>query len=293
MDETPHASPGPVSAPFAAFWEDVYLSAQFFGVLADIVRSTDTLANAVAEQLLSVARADHPDRSAWEESLARPDRRWTWFRERQELLLEFLITRGVDQFLTYVARLLASVYRTKPEMLRSSEQVRIDDVLRFSSMEDLIEFLAEEQVNRLAYKSLADLAKYLEERLGFAMFGSDEERMRAIRIVELRNLIVHNGRVANRIYLSRVASAAPNVGTKVPIGVDTLHELIFLVSVGERMDDLAGTKFGIARKARPAPARISKHERAALASTPELGGIDASKVTTADEEPRQTGGTNN
>lgn len=269
-----------MSDALAEFSNDVQRSAVFFGALYDIAGTTDHLANAAAAQLLRERGADHPDRKAWEASLREPHRRLEWFRSHQDLLVEFLVTRAVDQFLTYTTRLLASAYRAKPEMLKSSEQVRVEDVLRYRTMEDLVEYLAEQQVNRLAYRSLGDLAEYLEDRLGFAMFRGPEERAEAVRLVELRNLIVHNGRRVNRTYLTRVAGATAKLGELLPINPQAVRDLVVLVDIADRMDQLAEAKFGVPRNVAGRPFRMSEAEKASLTSSAvvaALAGLDGTK----------------
>jgi hypothetical protein len=236
-----------VTAHLADFAGDLYRSVKFFTVLLAIASSTDRLANAVASKLIAERPGEHPDHQKWVQSLSTPDRRREWFVQHQDLLIELLVPRMVDQFLTYVSHLLAAAYQTRPEMLRSGEQVRIDDVMRYSTMEDFIAHLAEQKVDALAYKSVGDLSTYLEERLGFSMFRNAEERAGTIKLVELRNLIAHNARVANATYAKRVPDYSGRLGEKVPVSADTIEEAVLLLLVAGHMDELAAAKFGIAR----------------------------------------------
>jgi hypothetical protein len=263
---TGNAPPGraPVSIPLATFWSDVLRATLFFSTLSDILRSTDKLANAVAEVRLEVLEPGDPRRIAFEEALQRPDRRQEWFKAQQDLVVELLVVRVVDGFLTYLAQTLALVFRARPEMLRSEEQVRVDEVLRFDTMEELIAHLAERRVSSLAYKSLAELSDYLHRQLGFEMFTSDEDLSRASALVELRNLIVHNGRVVNARYLARVPGFQGTIGSKVPVDADTLEEAAFLTEVASRIDEQAAAKWGLARDAAlPADAPKGQHRRGA------------------------------
>ena len=236
-----------VSAPLATFWSDVLRATLFFSTLSDILQSTDQLANAVAEVRLGQLDPGDSRRIAFEEALKRPDRRQEWFKAQQDLVVELLVLRVVDGFLTYLAQTLATVFRARPEMLRSEEQVRVDEVLRFDTMEELISYLAEQRVTSLTYKSLGELSDYLRRRLGFEMFASDEDRSRASALVELRNLVVHNGRVVNARYVARVPGFQGTIGTKVPVDAETLEEAAFLTEVALRIDEQAAAKWGLAR----------------------------------------------
>ena len=125
--------------------------------------------------------------------------------------------------------------------------MRVDEVLRFDTMEELISYLAEQRVTSLTYKSLGELSDYLRRRLGFEMFASDEDRSRASALVELRNLVVHNGRVVNARYVARVPGFQGTIGTKVPVDAETLEEAAFLTEVALRIDEQAAAKWGLAR----------------------------------------------
>jgi len=51
------------------------------------------------------------------------------------LVFELFFSRSVDSFLTFLSEVVGSIFRAKPETLRSAEQVRVDDVLRYASMD--------------------------------------------------------------------------------------------------------------------------------------------------------------
>lgn len=160
------------------------------------------------------------------------------------LLLEMMLCRGAENFLTYVSELLALVFRSRPETLRSSETVRLDAVLKHPTMEELVRDLAERRVNQLSYQGMRDLSAYLSERLGFELFPQAEDLERAVRIIESRNLIVHNRGIVNDLFLSRVPSTAGKVGE--PLTFDTnqiFDDLEFIALSVYSVDDRAVRKF--------------------------------------------------
>ena len=138
-------------------------------------------------------------------------------------LSETVLTRSVDNFLSYVSELLAAAFRTRPEILRSNEEVRVDFVLDHRTMDELIEALADRRVERLAYKGLRDLAHYLSDRLGFDLFPEVDEFDAAIFTVECRNLLVHNRGVVNPTFLSRVPDPELfALGERLKLDVETI-----------------------------------------------------------------------
>jgi hypothetical protein len=96
-------------------------------------------------------------------------------------------TRIVDNYLTYVAELLALIFRTRPETMRSEKQVSLRVVLSHDSMDDLIATLAEQQVERLSRAGLRELHDELSKSMGFALFEEPDARDGAARAVEIRN----------------------------------------------------------------------------------------------------------
>jgi hypothetical protein len=169
-------------------------------------------------------------------------------RSHQQLLLQMVLSRMVDNYLVYIADLLALIFRTKPETLRSSEKVRLDTVLAHDNMEELISDLAERQVNRLSYQGMRDLSQYLSGSLKFDLFKSPQDLKRAAGIIELRNLIVHNRAVVNRHFLSRVPDSPTQVGEVVELDLDSVFsDVQFLTGSASDLDARASDKFGLAR----------------------------------------------
>jgi hypothetical protein len=68
----------------------------------------------------------------------------------------------------------------------------IDTILEHAAMDDLLASLVERRVNDLSFKGIRALADYLSDRLAFDLFDSQDDLQRAVRIVEIRNLIAHN-----------------------------------------------------------------------------------------------------
>jgi hypothetical protein len=89
-----------------------------------------------------------------------------FFEYREQLLLQLVLARSVDNFLVYIADLLALIYRTRPETLRSSESVPIELIMKHDTMDDLISTLSDMRVNELSYKGMRELSDYLRKKNG-------------------------------------------------------------------------------------------------------------------------------
>ena len=88
-------------------------------------------------------------------------------------------------------------------MLRSSETIKIEDVLRFDNYDALIEFLVERRINELSYGGIREVNAFLLGRTGIGLWASDEERSLLSVSVELRNIYTHNRGVVNEMFVRK------------------------------------------------------------------------------------------
>jgi len=159
--------------------------------------------------------------------------------------MQMVYTRAVDAFQVYLNELLSSVFTTRPETLRSSEQISVQEVLEHQSLDAVISYLATRRVEKLSYESLRSVSKQLSQELSLELFDKAEDLEEAVRIFEARNLLVHNRGVINAIYVTRVRTDA-GVGHELVIdGSVVLGSLRFLSDVCARADKRTAEKFGL------------------------------------------------
>lgn len=142
----------------------------------------------------------------------------------RQFLLEVLLARHIENYLAYVAALLAQIFRQRPETMRSAEKVDVEWVLDHSTMATLIDDLAERKVDALSYSSFTKLYEYTADRFGLPIC-SESDLPRFVEWIEARNLAVHNRGVTNRRYLDRVQSARRGLGAVREVGIDEIEEL--------------------------------------------------------------------
>ena len=160
----------------------------------------------------------------------------------------------VDNFLASLAELLKLIFTTRPEALSSGETVKLEDVVRHSSLEDLLTFLVERKVDRLAYQTLRDLASEAEKILGVTLFTDEGDLARAVDLVATRNVLVHNRGVANERYLRQLSSTSLEAGDEVWVsGNATLAAQRFLTESVAAIDQRAVAKFGLPVDPAPMP----------------------------------------
>jgi hypothetical protein len=162
------------------------------------------------------------------------------------ILLELVFCRAVDYYLFYLAELLALIFRARPEALRSDEKVSVASILEHSTMEDLVDSITERKVLELTFKSIAVLSEDLDKKMGFKLFENDDELRNAVRLVENRNLFIHNRGVVNRLYLSRLPGCGLKLGDKLETSTEShTADVAFLINIVGQTDHRASMKFGI------------------------------------------------
>ena len=172
----------------------------------------------------------------------------------QELIHEVVLTRVVDNFLCFITDFLALTYKAKPEMLKSSEQERLDFIFQHSDMDELRTAVAEKRVERLAYLGLRELADYIKGHMGFDLFPVPADLEKASLIVEFRNVIVHNRGHISAASARRFPSLKTQIGCRVKIPYDQLRELRqFLENAVLDIDIRAICKFSLEGAPLPEP----------------------------------------
>lgn len=134
----------------------------FFGI--NLATSSDEKALIVAKALASGGTEKDKNRLA--EMLKNKDRTIKKLQSFGAFQSENMCIRSVDNFLNYISDTIQSCMRSRPELLRSSESVKLEDVLRFDNYESLIEFLVERKINKLSYGRINGINEFLVKRTG-------------------------------------------------------------------------------------------------------------------------------
>lgn len=230
----------------AKFIEAHTQTEMFVYFVTDIVTKSDENRRRALTALIDINQNGPEEQERLERQLRQGDVATNQLRRYSQLILQTMISRAVDNFLVYVSDLLSTVFRTRPEMLRSNEQVLLEFVLKHDSMDELIEALAERRVERLAYTGMSKLAADLKDTIGFSLFESSKDLARAVRIVEARNLIVHNRAIVNRTYLRRVVDAREALGEPLVFDVNTVFDDVeYLAKMAVLADVRATEKWGL------------------------------------------------
>ena len=119
-----------------------------------------------------------------------------------------------------IYEMASSIFEVRPEALRSQEKISIDEVLRHSSMRDLVEAMAEKKVGELSHKSVTKINAYFDKRLGISLVASEDDLSAIEMLASQRNLVVHNRGKVNRLYKRKVPSSQEEVGADLPVSYE-------------------------------------------------------------------------
>jgi len=148
--------------------------------------------------------------------------------DNRQILLEMVLIKHVDSYLNYLASLLYEIFILRPETLKSSEQVRLEHVLEYDSIDGLIMGLAERKVESLSYQSLGDLTDYFKNKFGLNVVD-EVNRSSLLEFIETRNIAVHNRCVKNKRYVMRTGANQNEIGEKKKIGISYVEDMALLL----------------------------------------------------------------
>jgi hypothetical protein len=161
------------------------------------------------------------------------------------LMAEMALCRVVDNYLCYIVDLLTVLFRSRPECLKSSEQITLEFVLTHKTQTQLIRAIADRQVNRLSYQGMRDLNEFTSKRLGLMLFNDEAQLSKAIELIEMRNVIVHARGSVNKTFLDRVRNAANELGQHLSYSfADVIDYSQFLSASVKDVENRAHEKFG-------------------------------------------------
>ena len=238
--------PDYLTDPCARFAKEYLRLGHFIASILWIANHSDEFSRAVAKVFFETAG---PSKYIEIEERLKKDGALQTVYRHMRLIFQMMFCRSVDNYLAYISELLALIFRVRPETPRSNETIRLDEILRYATMEQLIDELADRKVNDLSYQGMRELLKYLLDRLGFELYAEESARRQSIRIVEVRNLIVHNRGIVNRVFQSRLPDSKEALGQSLDLDVDTVFsDMYFLAASAFDIDAHAANKFGLDQK---------------------------------------------
>jgi hypothetical protein len=246
MDESFPAPPVSVTASADAFLASFFQTTGLFHRTIELALRADYVSH-VAHAALSAK--ERKAQTPAELAQKAPGPVIQQLRKDAQALIEMVLTRLVDHFTTYLSEVLREALRARPEMLRSQEQVRVDYVLQFATMEDLREDMVDRKVLELSYLGFADLEAWCTTRMGIQLAPDATVRGALVELLESRNLIVHNRSRVGSKYLRLVPNTQFRLGELRALDVEALiASYKLLLELVKYVDEAIARKFGLSLK---------------------------------------------
>lgn len=126
------------------------------------------------------------------------------FSKHRQLVNEIMLSRAVESFDFYILSILREIFSARPEILKSNKKIDISTLIELRTPEEIIFYLAENQLHELGYKPLKELNQWIIDRTGLTLFKNDDIFDLAMLATEVRNLIAHNDCMNNDVIMKRL-----------------------------------------------------------------------------------------
>lgn len=235
---------------FLFLW-DYYKVVDLFFFTIQLAYHADNAALKASKALIKIAQNDR-ERQRYQENIDNPERATKKLNDFSVLNSKNLTVTTVDAFLWFISATIQGAMKKRPELVRSGEAVKIEDILEFDNRRDLVNYLIDRKVNTLSYGGMAKIERFIGNSMGIKMFSDDNTRDLMRVFVEIRNIHVHNRGFVNRLFLSRATRHEKFQffeGKRAHLDFD---ELVILTRVCVQtaidLDTEVCKKFGIERK---------------------------------------------
>ena len=225
----------------------------FFFFIVNLATTADKTRIAAA-QALAIVSDDPAHQERYAKHAAAPDSTFQALRRFSTVASQNLTNGIVNAFQRYFSSLIQSVALKCPQVMTSSkDQVRVDEILRFTRHRDLVNYIIDRKINSLSYGGLDELDRYFDDRLNIKMFHNDRQKLLLRLFVEARNINVHNRGRVNDIFVQRVGEVEGFPYKEGRVFHIDLDELIALsenaMAVAQAIDASVGLKYDLRRKA--------------------------------------------
>lgn len=219
---------------------------------------TVQLAHTVDHNVLTATKAligcetDKSKKKRLRATIDNPYRATGRLAEFSELNSRNITNNIIDSFLWYLSEIIQSAMKKRPEILKSSEIIKVEDIFEFGNRRELLNHLVERKITNLSFGGITKLEEYCEKRLGIVLFQTEDHRNEMRVFIEVRNINAHNRGKASRLFLERVKETKEHnfvLGKKVHFDYDKLLRISrACVETVINVDKQITSKFGIRKK---------------------------------------------
>lgn len=125
-------------------------------------------------------------------------------------------------FETYYSMLFSQLFTKKPEMLRSSEKITYEELLK--NIANPTGLLIEKELNKIGHFKIKEMLEYLSDKLNISFDKSDQIKLH--EIYNIRNIIAHNTGIVRNDMLNLIPENIQIINNELQISKDYLEEMI-------------------------------------------------------------------
>lgn len=239
---------------FWTFLDDYKTAIDAFYFMIHLAHRSDFVALTAAKALVE-HEPDEEKKKELEEAIKNPNRAMDRLTQFKEINSRNISTNTAECFLWYVSNIIQASMKRRPEMIKSGESIKVEEIFNYSNKRELVNFLIDKKVHSLSYGGLTQIQKYLEETLGIKPYREDRDSELLKVFIEIRNIQAHNRGIVNKIFLKRAGEVVHKFdldfheGKLAHLKYDDL--IMFsrcCVETALHIDQQAAKKFGIERK---------------------------------------------
>lgn len=147
-----------------------------------------------------------------------------------------------NAFNTFLTDLMKEIFKSNKGILKTKNSVTYREIIQFSRMHDLIDYMIEKRIMELSFQSIEDFNKDIKEKIGFEILTHSNSIRTVFRIAERRNIITHGGGIVTLRYIEKTGDNRRKVGEKVFVH-NAFDVMLYLLGLAVDIDVRARTKF--------------------------------------------------
>lgn len=162
-----------------------------------------------------------------------------------KVLVRILYSSFVDNFETYLSDLLYEIFLARPETLKSTQTVTIEEVLNCSDLQEFVKYWSKQKLHKLQKGSVKGFIK--DNRQIRELNVIDDAMQEEIeKILQIRHLYSHQNGIVDEKFLQYFTGGFPlNSEHKMSIS-EVCDKLCYLLDIANQIDAKASTKYKLA-----------------------------------------------
>lgn len=117
----------------------------------------------------------------------------------EKALYKMFLTSILSLFEVYIQDVLYDIFTHYPKTLRSSKTLTFEEIINYSSMDELISYISQIEASKSTEGTAGDYLGRIEKRFGIEVLTKDNINQAST----IRNIIVHNNGLVDSVFLRR------------------------------------------------------------------------------------------